>query len=85
MAAQQGPIGQDIVVSQDTVVSDMGTRHQKVSVAQDSVFIHPIRAVYSHVLSKNVIVTDAKASGLARVFEVLGRVSQNGPGMDAVA
>ena len=85
MAAQQGPVGQDIVVTQNTVVSDMGTRHQKVSVAEDRVFFHPIRAVHGHMFSKHVIVTDEKSSGLAGVFEVLGRVSENSPSMDAVA
>jgi hypothetical protein len=85
MAAQQGPVGQDIVVTQNTVVSDMGTRHQKVSVAEDRVFFHPIRAVHGDVFPKYIIVTDAESSGLAGVFEVLGCVSQNGPGMDSVA
>ncbi len=85
MAAQQGPVGQDIVVTQNTVVSDMGTRHQKVSVAEDRVFFHPIRAVHGDVFPKYVIVTDTESSGLAGVFEVLGCVSQNGPGMDSVA
>ena len=85
MAAQKGPIGQDIVVSQNTVVSDMGTSHQEVSVAEDGVFFQSIRAVHSHVFSKNVIVADEESSGLTRVFEVLGRVSENSPSMDAVA
>jgi hypothetical protein len=63
----------------------MGTRHQEVSVAEDSVFFQPIRSVHGHVFAENVIVTDEESSGLACVFKVLGRVSENGTGMDAVA
>jgi hypothetical protein len=85
MPAQQGSIGQDIVVSDDTVVSDVGPGHQEIPVAQDGVFIESVRTVHGHVLSEDIVVADAQSGRLPGVFEVLRRISQHSSGMDAVS
>jgi hypothetical protein len=73
------------VVSDDTVVSDVGPGHQEVPVAQDGVFIESVRTVHGHVLPEDIVFADAQTGRLSGVFEVLRRITQHCPGMDAVS
>ena len=69
MATQGGAIGDDIVMPQDTIVSDMAVHHQQVVIADSS--DHSTSGgpgVDGHELSDGVVTADDELAGLALVF-----------------
>ena len=77
MPAQQGPIRESDVASQQAVVSHVTVGHEEIVRADDGLFPDLAGAVHGDVLAENILVANKQPGGLALVLHILRRVADD--------
>src|SRR5262245_19602450 len=84
ITAQQSAIGKDDMVPELAVMADVGSRHEKIMVADRGCRRWGSGAMDLHVLTKNIMVANMQEGLRARVGLVLRRTAQHSTWMDFV-
>ena len=72
MTSQGGAVSDDIMIAQNTVMSDMAIHHQKVAIADPGYHSTAGRPrIDGNELSNGIVVADDKLAGLPFVFQIL--------------
>ena len=77
VAAEQRAVGENDIIAQSAVMTDVRSRHEKIVIADGRRRSGSSAAMDLHMLADEVVVADAQISLLAFVGSVLGRIAEH--------
>ena len=85
VSADECAVCKNVMVANETVVTDMAVGHKKIVAAYDGVFVRLIGVMDGDVFPKNVVITNSQACRFAVVFDILRGVADDRTSVELVA